>query len=77
MPQPKPGNVFNHYKGGLYRVLTIARNTETDEDMVIYLDVLTPSKVWARPMDSWMKKASRDGETVERFRLVPGVELEN
>ena len=29
------GQVYRHFKGGIYKVLTLAKHTETGEDMVI------------------------------------------
>ena len=65
--KPKPGNIFTHFKGGTYKVMTIARCTETGGDLVVYMDVRTPSKIWARPVESWMKKVTVSGELVDRF----------
>ncbi|MDT7922998.1 MAG: DUF1653 domain-containing protein [Thermus sp.] len=31
----RPG-IYRHYKGGLYRVLFLARHSETEEAMVVY-----------------------------------------
>ena len=36
-----------HYKGGLYRYVGLARNSETGEILVIYQDV--DGLLWARP----------------------------
>jgi hypothetical protein len=44
--------IYKHYKGGLYRVLHIAKHTETNESLVIYRrisPVVVDGKVWARP----------------------------
>ena len=47
------GGLYRHYKGGLYRVLTIAKHSETLEEMVIYANEADPSLVWARPAVMW------------------------
>lgn len=50
----RPNDIVRHFKGNLYRIITIARNTETKELEVIY-ESLYPSSddgrrnVWARP----------------------------
>lgn len=41
--------IYTHYKGNTYKVLHIAKHSETLEDMVIYQDVNAPDKIWARP----------------------------
>ena len=33
---PQPGWRYRHFKGGLYQIVTLALNTETGEDMVVY-----------------------------------------
>lgn len=54
--------IYRHYKGGLYLVLGIARQTETDEELVIYVPLYEradaglplqarPRKNWDEPVD--------------------------
>ncbi|MBO4608422.1 MAG: DUF1653 domain-containing protein [Lachnospiraceae bacterium] len=50
MPTPVEGELYRHFKGGLYRIVTIAQHTETSEGLVIYRSEDDPSKVWARPV---------------------------
>lgn len=54
MAKPAEGELYRHFKGGLYRIITIAQHTETEEGLVIYRSEDDPSKVWARPMVSFM-----------------------
>jgi hypothetical protein len=54
MAQPVEGELYRHFKGGLYKIVAIAQHTETEEGMVIYRSEEDPSKVWARPMVSFM-----------------------
>ena len=61
--------IYKHYKGNVYEVLAIARHSETLEDVVIYRDVNSPEKVWARPASMWNDEISLDGKTVKRFEL--------
>lgn len=44
------GMLYRHKKGGRYRVMDIAKHSETLEDMVIYLS-LDYGTLWARPQD--------------------------
>lgn len=51
--------VYRHFKGNLYRVLAIALNTETEEKMVVYQDVVNTDKVYARPLDNFTSKVDK------------------
>ena len=66
--------LYRHYKGNLYRLLYIARHSETLEDMVIYQDVHCPEKIWARPASMWEETVVIGGECVPRFRYLGGEE---
>ena len=44
------GRLYKHFKGGYYRILMVAKNTETGEDLVIYKNI-NDRQIWARPYD--------------------------
>ncbi len=56
---------YRHYKGNTYKVLHIAKHSETLEDLVIYKDVNFPDKV-----SMWNDDIEIDGKTVKRFELL-------
>ena len=62
--------IYRHYKGNTYRVLHIAKHSETLEDMVIYQDINAPDKIWARPASMWNDDIEISGKTVKRFELI-------
>jgi hypothetical protein len=66
---PKPG-IYKHFKGNYYRVVGLARHTETNEDLVMYYDVNNPDKTWVRPLLSFVELVLHDGATVPRFKLM-------
>ena len=77
MAQPAEGELYRHFKGGLYRIVTIAQHTETSEGLVIYRSEEDPSKVWARPLVSFMSPVDKfkypDADQEMRFEKVePG-----
>ena len=69
MPQVKINAIYKHYKGGLYRVIGIAKYRETMEDLVIYEALYDNpvSKLWARPISAFTEKVVADGKEMERF----------
>lgn len=49
---------YQHYKGGLYRVIDVVKHSETLEDLVLYETLYENprSKLWVRPLKMFMKK---------------------
>lgn len=48
----KKNDVFEHYKGAMYRVNGFVRHTETDEVLVVYQDIKKPDEMpWGRPVE--------------------------
>ncbi len=67
---PIQGHIYCHYKGSEYTVLYIGRHTETEEEMVVYCAVLSPEKIWIRPLSMFMEHVSVEGKCVPRFKHV-------
>ena len=65
------GKTDRHFKGTLYKVMAIAKNSETLEDMVVYAH---DDKVWVRPYNMFIEKVDKekypDVEQEYRFELV-------
>ena len=70
---PKPG-IYQHYKGKKYRVIGVAKHSETLEDMVVYeaLYENEVSKLWVRPLDMFLEEVEIDGKIVPRFKYEEG-----
>ena len=47
---PLPGERYQHYKGGIYEIISMATHTETKEIMVVYKSINFGS-VYVRPYD--------------------------
>ena len=62
-----PG-LYRHFKGKYYRVLSIARHSETTEPMVVYQALYGNNGIWVRPADMWNETVERDGKTIRRFQ---------
>lgn len=65
---PLPGQIYKHYKGGIYEVVSLATHTETQEKMVVYKS-LNFGSVYTRPLDIW-KSTTSDGQ--KRFHWIYG-----
>lgn len=68
----KPG-IYKHFKGNLYLALFLAKHSETEEDLVIYIDLYEnkSGQIWARPLEMFMGyKELEDGSKVKRFEFV-------
>lgn len=66
MEEIKPGR-YRHFKGNEYRVLYVARHSETMEEMVVYQALYGEGGIWVRPASMWNETVERDGKTYRRF----------
>ena len=62
-----PAGLYRHYKGNEYRVITIARHSETLEPMVVYQAQYGDQDVWVRPANMWNEEVEHDGKRIRRF----------
>lgn len=71
--RPKPGECYRHFKGNRYQVMAIARQTETDEELVIYrsVDGGEESPVYARPLAMFMSRTDKEKfpDAVQEYRF--------
>ena len=61
------GKKYKHYKGNVYKILALAKHSETTEDMIVYQSVVT-GDVWVRPERMWNEVVDNDG--MLRFTLI-------
>ena len=68
-PTPKPGEIFQHYKGGQYEIVAMCNHTDTDEVLVIYKS-LSFGGFHARPYSEWHEIVWDDKNGNENYRFV-------
>jgi hypothetical protein len=68
--EPRPG-LYRHYKGNDYRVVGLARHSETEEPLVVYQALYGERGLWVRPAAMFIEAvALADGRHVPRFAFV-------
>lgn len=63
------GREFRHFKGNLYRLEGLAKDSETLEEMVVYRALYGEHGLWVRPAQMFFETIERDGKTMKRFEL--------
>lgn len=65
----KPG-LYEHYKGNQYRVLSVARHSETLEELVVYQAQYGERGFWVRPVAMFYDVVKINGDQKPRFRFL-------
>jgi len=66
---------YKHYKGKFYKVIGVARHSETLEELVIYRALYEDEKfgknaLWARPKKMFLEYVTINGKRVPRFEYI-------
>ena len=70
------GKYYRHFKGNIYRVLYIAKHSETLEEMVVYQAMYGERGVWVRPKAMFEEIIERDGKSFRRFEEITAQDAE-
>lgn len=80
----KIGGTYQHFKGFIVNVITVAKHTETGETLVVYecngkaVNSNHEDGIYARPIDMFLSKVDRekysDVEQEYRFELIGDVD---
>jgi hypothetical protein len=67
--EPRPG-LYRHYKGNEYRVVGLARHSETLEPLVVYEALYGERGRWVRPAAMFTETVTVEGKSVPRFERI-------
>ncbi|HCI05587.1 TPA: DUF1653 domain-containing protein [Patescibacteria group bacterium] len=63
----KPGK-YEHFKGKQYRVIGVAKHSETLEELVVYQALYGENQIWVRPKAMFLDSVELGGHSVSRFK---------
>ena len=64
---PLPGEIYHHYKGGTYEIVSMATHTETGEKLVVYKSINFGS-IYVRPYDIFSDSVKINDQTNEKVK---------
>jgi hypothetical protein len=79
---PKPQEIYRHFKGKIYQIITLAHDSETLADMVVYQQLYAPYEAYVRPLDMFMSEVDHakypEVKQLYRFeKITPVIDGEN
>lgn len=61
---------YRHFKGNEYRVIGIAKHSESLEPMVVYQALYGEKDIWVRPATMWNEIVDKENYHGPRFQYI-------
>ena len=78
---PKPQEMYRHFKGNIYQIRCLAKHSETREMMVVYQAMYDTFQIYVRPLAMFMEEVDStkypNVTQKYRFELLQDMELES
>lgn len=65
-----PGTVYEHYSQKCYKIIGVARHSETLEELVVYQALNGDHDLWVRPVEMFLETVECLGSKRSRFELI-------
>ncbi len=62
--------IYRHFRGGIYEVICLAKDSETLGETVVYKNLLDEEKIWVRPASMWFDAVEYGGKVQTRFTFI-------
>lgn len=64
------GDFYEHYKKKRYKVIAIARHSESLEELIVYQALYGENGVWVRPLAMFLENVLVEGVLQPRFKRI-------